>query len=625
MGELRAGDSVFDEHGQPTLVTIAHPIEHHHAGRVVFDDGVWIDASAEHLWLANGRVVPTKDLCAGDVMPVAPEVSGPCRITTPSYSHRRVVEVLPIPPAPMRCITVANPTGLFLAGERHLVTHNSVALLLDAACYVDVPGWVGCIFRHNHKDLVGGAGIFTKAKKMFGHASEARPSRGRQPASDSGKVRFRASSPIDLRWPSGSTLEFRHLDEENYEDYQGLEYAWIGLEEATHYEWHWIRYLITRLRTDTGVQTLVRMTCNPDRNHWLREWVDWYLLPSGYPDREKSGVLRYMAVKSGTDELVWADTREECAELAGRDPIEVQSFSYIASLFDDNKILKSIDPKYVAKQAISGAVDEERLRHGNWNASHDVGGMLRRERWGGANGELRKPLAPIVKWVRAWDKAATKPNDKNPNPDFTAGVLMGWDVHGRFYVAGLAACREEPPEVTALQRSTAIADGNKVIQCAKRGTSDTGKSDFLNTKKVLQRGGGTVVPMKEVKSKTVRVEPMADALALGMRGDVAATSASDPGQWLPRGWILNPDPETAAELGIPHCANWFDQPYHDGGTAPRTLGALFWSMTEPFFQPNKKDDIPDAMGDAYTVLSAAPTYKRKRDDPLTRLRRYTQS
>jgi hypothetical protein len=522
---------------------------------------------------------------------------------------RFVTSVDPIDSAPMRCITVDNPTGLFLVGKRYLVTHNTQALLLDAGCYSGVEGWVGGIFRHNHKDLKGSPGVFAKAKKMFSDANEAKANRG--PSNDpSARVRFRESYPLDLRWPSGATLEFRHLDEENYLDYQGLELAWIGLEEATHYEWHWVRYLITRLRTDTGVQTLVRMTCNPDKNHWLRQWVDWYLLPSGYPDREKSGVLRYMAVKSGTDDIVWADTREECAEKANREEIEVQSFSYIAALFDDNKILKALDPKYVAKMATGGHVDEERLRRGNWNASHDVGGMLRKARWGGSNGELRKPIAPLVKWCRAWDKAATKPGDANPNPDFTAGVLLAWDIHGRFYVVGLAVCRDEPPEVTELQRTTARADGKRVIQCAKIGPADTGKSDWLNTRKVLVMGGGEVRSLRESASKTVRLEPMADALAMGMRGNVAATTVDEPGQWLERGWILNPDPETAAELGIPHCADWFTEPYEDNGTAPPTLGDLFWSQVDPFFNPKRKKDIPDAMGDAYSILTTAPKPKQ---------------
>ncbi len=56
MGDLRDGDLVFDEAGQPCRVTRAWPVRH---GRpcyeVKFSDGSVIIADAEHLWLADTR------------------------------------------------------------------------------------------------------------------------------------------------------------------------------------------------------------------------------------------------------------------------------------------------------------------------------------------------------------------------------------------------------------------------------------------------------------------------------------------------------------------------------------------------------------------------------------------
>ncbi len=52
MGDLREGDTVFDERGAPCRVTHAHPITvAQSAYRVVFDDGSSIEACGEHLWL----------------------------------------------------------------------------------------------------------------------------------------------------------------------------------------------------------------------------------------------------------------------------------------------------------------------------------------------------------------------------------------------------------------------------------------------------------------------------------------------------------------------------------------------------------------------------------------------
>jgi phage terminase large subunit-like protein len=598
LGDLRPGDLVFDEHGRPTLVALAHPVHIPPALRVGFDDGATIDVSTEHLWLVRGEVITTKALCVGDPMSVAPTVEGPCRIDTPSNAVRRVSSVVPIEPVPMRCITVDNPSGLFLIGKRHLVTHNSYALLLDAACYADIPGWNGIVLRRKHNDLTKGGGIFVKAEALF----------------DIPGVDIR-HGPLDIAWPSGAVLEFNHLSPENYRSYAGLEFAWIGIDEATLCESEHIKFLITRLRTATGVIPLLRMTCNPDPDHELRDWVDWYLLPDGTADREKSGVIRHLAINEDTDEIEWGSTPEEAAAKAKVAPSETMSFSFISALVEDNKILLANDPKYTTKLGMKGRVLREQLRRGNWNVRESIGGMLRRERWGGADEHLRQPIAQIVKWVRAWDKAATKPSPGGKDPDFTVGVLMGWDIHGRFYVAHMVACREEPTEVAELQRKTAKADGPKVAQSGKISGGDTGISDFkLNSSKELAAGGGRVHSIRELSSKTVRIQPMADALARGMIGNVPAMKqeredGEDGEDWLPRGWILDMDTDTATDLGMPHCAEWTGKVYKDAGKSPRTLEGLFWSQVDEF--PNvEHDDAPDAMGDGFSILSAPPKPKQ---------------
>jgi LAGLIDADG-like domain len=54
MGELRAGDEVFDEQGRPCRVTSAWPVrEGRPCYEVVFSDGSVITADADHLWLAE--------------------------------------------------------------------------------------------------------------------------------------------------------------------------------------------------------------------------------------------------------------------------------------------------------------------------------------------------------------------------------------------------------------------------------------------------------------------------------------------------------------------------------------------------------------------------------------------
>jgi hypothetical protein len=56
MGEVKVGDLVFDEAGQPTRVTLATEVMHdHQCYRVTFSDGNSIVADAEHLWNVNDR------------------------------------------------------------------------------------------------------------------------------------------------------------------------------------------------------------------------------------------------------------------------------------------------------------------------------------------------------------------------------------------------------------------------------------------------------------------------------------------------------------------------------------------------------------------------------------------
>jgi replicative DNA helicase len=50
MGDLNAGDTVFDEQGEPTKVTYCSEIRMHPTYRVVFSDGSEIIANGEHLW-----------------------------------------------------------------------------------------------------------------------------------------------------------------------------------------------------------------------------------------------------------------------------------------------------------------------------------------------------------------------------------------------------------------------------------------------------------------------------------------------------------------------------------------------------------------------------------------------
>lgn len=484
---------------------------------------------------------------------------------------RYICSVEPIEPVPMRCITVANPSGLFLVGERHLVTHNSYALLLDVLRYMDTPGWVGLMLRRHASDYSDASSIFEKARKLYAGIEG---------------LKIREGAQRDIRFPSGATLVFRHLDDAKLQSYQGMEYAWIGIDEATHFEPEWIRMLDTRMRTDSGTKTRLRMTCNPDPDHPIADWVEPYLIldPNdphyGWADREKSGQVRYWAY-SPDDRVVWGETPEECAERSERSVLEVKSFAFIAASLDDNPIGLAANPRYVANLATAGRVNEQRLRFGNWKIREQVRGMLRYPgRWGGI---LEQPLAQIVKRVRGWDKAASAPTREYPDPDFTAGVLMEWDVHGRLYISGLELLRDDPPAVDKIMAAAASRDGPRVVQAIRQDPGQAGKVDLLHTSQVLRSSGrsGPISVQAEIGDKPTKAQPLALAIDQGLPN-------ADP--WQPVIYILNRD-------------GWCERPYKDANTPMTTLLAMFEGQVGPFFNPAKssKKDIVDAMATAYTA------------------------
>ncbi len=444
---------------------------------------------------------------------------------------------------------------------------KSYGLLLDVARYITTPGWGGIIFRRNKKDLRGGKGsLFAKARALF---------------ADTGAI-FREGAQLDIRWPyrgdpsRGATLEFRHLEDANVQDYQGLEYAWIGIDEATHLELAWIRYLITRARTECGTRAVVRMSCNPDPDHELREWVAPYLLEDGTADRAQSGRVRYWQVSRKSNRIVWGETRAEAATKAGRPASEVKSFAFVASKLEDNPALLRANPAYAANLAIDGAVTEAQLRDGNWNIRAEGAGLLR----GLLERIVDKPLARLCSSSRGWDKAGTEPRPGYKAPDFTAGVRLDWDVDGNWYWSGLAVCRREPPGVLALMRSTATLDGQRTTQAVYQDPGQAGKTDAMYTREQLLKssrcGRVHIEPAgNRANQKVVHATPVAEDLRQG------------------RGFIL--------------AGAWLDERYEDASCPPTTLLGLMRAQLGAFpsDEERDKDDLIDALSLAHKVGKGA--------------------
>lgn len=158
MGELKVGDEVFDEAGNPTTVTYKSPVHNIPCYRVTFNDGATLITDNVHLWetidpetvthltetgvgdwrehwdSAETRKV-SQDL-VGHLIPVAGEkVSGVSRGET---TFRVITEVAPVDSVPTQCITVDSPRSLYLAGEEMIPTHNTFSEALLGLWWVNV-------------------------------------------------------------------------------------------------------------------------------------------------------------------------------------------------------------------------------------------------------------------------------------------------------------------------------------------------------------------------------------------------------------------------------------------------------------------------------------------------------
>ncbi len=490
---------------------------------------------------------------------------------------------------------------------------KTYALLLSWLRHANTARARGLLARNTQSDLVKEGGLWGEATNLYSRTGPACPRPDCRPkprkrcavcrGTGTATVKFdRSSGSHAIRWPGGGSLEFAHLKGDGYKRLASLNLSWIGIEEAVECSMTALVFALTRLRSTTGIRPVLRMTTNPDPFHGLARWVDpWYLDDQGYPDMSKSGQIRYMLRKPRSDRFVSEATREAAQRAAGSSD-EPFTFAYYPSMLESNIAYGATDPGfrgYKSKLAAQGDAKNEQLAKGNWRARDSGKGMLSRNNWGGEAVSLTEPLAPIVRVIRAWDKAATRPRPDYRNPDFSIGLRVEWDIHGRWYVSGMRALREETNKVDEAMAETAWSDGAGVIQVHEVEPGAAGKSDEQHTRKVLcskyvakGKRPPRVLCAPAGSNKVVKLQGVALQLELGMR----SIPGWDPDEQLPHepiGYILERPGE-----------EWLDEPYSDAGDHPATLGDLFWEQIENFPLPGHKDDVPDTLGIAHKHRAA---------------------
>ncbi len=135
------------------------------------------------------------------------------------------------------------------------------------------------------------------------------------------------------------------------------------------------------------------------------------------------------------------------------------------------------------------------------------GGMFHRDWF-----EIIDAAPTDITWVRGWDLAATEAK-QGQDPAYTAGVKVGIDKQGAYYIGHVARGQLSPEKVERLLKNTASQDGVQVIVDLPQDPGQAGKAQVRYL--VKQLAGFNVKFGTESGSKELRATPLASQAEAG--------------------------------------------------------------------------------------------------------------
>jgi predicted phage terminase large subunit-like protein len=266
-------------------------------------------------------------------------------------------------------------------------------------------------------------------------------------------------------FPRGATLTFGYLDKANDRfRYQSSEYQFIGFDELTQFPEEDYRFLFSRLRRGASCQVPLRMRSASNPGGVGHDWVKQRFLVEG--------------------------------PAAGR--------VFVPARLSDNPHLDQAE--YVASLDQLDPITRAQLLAGDWSVRQ--GGSLFRREW-----FRRADVAPAgLRRVRFWDLAATEPRP-GTDPDWTAGVLLGVDGPGVYYVLDVRRVRATPGQVETLVQQTAQADGKAVTVGMEQEPGSAGVAQVQRYAALL--AGWTFRAERVTGDKVTRASPFSSQAEAG--------------------------------------------------------------------------------------------------------------
>jgi predicted phage terminase large subunit-like protein len=295
---------------------------------------------------------------------------------------------------------------------------KSIALLMAAAQYTDVPGYDALLVRPTLPELERPGGLIDLAHDWFA------PTKAVWQAD---KRVYRFPGP-GRSGSDGASIWFGYLDGQgDVGRYAGSSFSFLGFDELPQLDeltYHRMRRILRQAtnkpslgRSPDGltladVPVRIRATGNPGGPH--HDWIKRYFVD---PASRMPGVV------------------------------------YLASRWDDNPYLDR--DAYLQQLLHLPPAERERLINGDWDVPDD-GSMFQRD-WFPIIDAAEVPK--VDRAVRYWDLAASVPTPSNPDPDYTVGLRLDIDTDGIYYITGIVRRRLHAGQVEQLIAATAEDDG----------------------------------------------------------------------------------------------------------------------------------------------------------------------
>jgi hypothetical protein len=273
----------------------------------------------------------------------------------------------------MKCLLVSSDDHLYIT-DGFTLTHNTFAAVMSIAEPSQDPHFRSLFLRNNLGDLRAGGSILDTFREVYGD-----------------NIKVIESGEPRVIFPSGAYVDVTHVADQSREKvmqrFKGRQYDHIYFDEGTGFTWECFTTIYSRNRGTAKWTGHVAMTTNPERDHWLRQFIDWYIGVDGYIREDRNGVIRYFYINGeSVKDVVWGDTKEDVyakckididrkiKSINGKNGTAtwadmIKSFTFYLGRMSENKASIGTNKGYVGSVAMTGGRIAQQLLEGNWNVS----------------------------------------------------------------------------------------------------------------------------------------------------------------------------------------------------------------------------------------------------------------